>query len=127
MTFDEFYRLLTQALDEAVKTAEQQLHRKLPANSKVVLHGAGHRGDEMDSLAAAKILYLGNDRFYRIIDVAVIKVGKTENTIFVRASAHSPSTFDKTWNNPPGMGPFKQLVSQKIQVNESDTSASTSD
>jgi len=56
--------------------------------------------------------------YHRIIDVAVIKVSRNENTIFMRASDHTPSTFDKTWNNPPGSGPFKQLISQKIEFDE---------
>ena len=120
MTFKEFNRLFQGALQIAIKNAEEQLQRKLSENLKVVLHGAGHSGDLMDPLKAAEILYLGEEKFYRIIDVAVIKVGKHENTIFVRASSHTPSTFEKTWNDPPGSGPFKQLISLKIEIDESD-------
>ena len=120
MSFDEFYQLFQNALHTAIKNAEKQLHRKLPSGVKIVLHGAGHSGDLMDPLAAAKKVYIGEDRFYRIIDVSVIEVSirKKECTIFVRASSHAPSGFDQTWNNPPGNGPFKQLIAKEIKIED---------
>jgi len=116
MTFDEFYKLFQGELQKAIKNAEERLHKTLSPEVKIVLHGAGHFGDLMDTLTAAKELYIGEDRFYRIIDLAVIKVSKKETTIFVRASSHRPGTFDQTWNNPPGSGPFKQLIPKEIIV-----------
>ena len=68
--------------------------------------------------AAIHDLYLGTDRFYRIIDVAVIEVGKGHTTVFVRASDHKPASFEQTWNDPPGSGPFKQLIADSIKVSE---------
>jgi hypothetical protein len=118
MKFEEFYKLFQSALNIAIKNAEDQLQRALPSNLMVVLHGAGHSGDLMDSLTAAKALYLGETKFYRIIDVSVIKVSGSMCTLFVRASSHAPASFDKTWNNPPGSGPFKQLFSTKIEIED---------
>jgi hypothetical protein len=120
MPFEEFYKLFQNALQTAIKNAEEQLHRKIPTDVKILLHGAGYSGELMDLLAAAKKLYLGEEIFYKIIDVSVIKVSKLNTTLFVRASSHTPSTFDKTWNNPPGSGPFKQLISDKIEVENSE-------
>lgn len=117
MTFDEYNKLFQRELQAAIKNAEERLHRELPLEVKIVLHGAGHSGDLMDALTAARELYLGEDRFYRIIDLCVIKVSKKETTIFVRASSHTPGTFEQTWNNPAGNGPFKQLIPREI-VNE---------
>lgn len=116
MTFDEFIGLFQSALDTAIKNAERLLQRKLPQEMKIILHGAGHTGDVMDSLSAAKKLYLGEDRFYRIIDVSVIRLNPNAVTIFVRASSHTPGTFSETWNSPPGSGPFKQLIAKEIEI-----------
>jgi len=116
MTFEEFNKLFYEALHTALKNAEEQLQKKIPLNMEVALHGAGHSGELIDPLTAAKELYLGEEKFFRIIDVAVVKVSHNKTTIFVRASAHEPSTFDQTWNNPPGSGPFKQLLPTDIKV-----------
>jgi hypothetical protein len=116
MTFEEFNKLFHEALQSAVKNAEKQLHKKIPLNLEIILHGAGHSGDIVDPLVAAKELYLGENKFFRIIDVTVFKVSRNKTTMFVRASSHRPSTFNQTWNNPPGSGPFKQLIPMDIKV-----------
>jgi hypothetical protein len=36
-------------------------------------------------------------------------------TIFMRVSGHRPDTFAKTWNQPVGSGPFKQLLPEKME------------
>jgi hypothetical protein len=118
MSFEKFYGLFHNALLAAVKSAEEQLHRELPQKVKIELHGAGRSGDLVAPVIAAQQLYLGEEIFYRIIDVAVIKVSKTECTVFVRPSAHTPGAFNQTWNKPPGSGPFKQLFAEKIVVEE---------
>lgn len=120
MTFEEFNNLFQNALNIAIKNAEEQLHRKLPSNDvQIILHGAGYSGAILDPLTVAKNLYIGKDKFYRIIDVSVIKISSKLVTIFVRASSHSPGTFDQTWNDPPGSGPFKQLIAQEIEIEDS--------
>jgi hypothetical protein len=54
--------------------------------------------------------------FNPIIDVAVIKVSHDEVTVFVRPSGYAPRSFEETWNDPPGSGPFKQLLAGKIEL-----------
>lgn len=120
MTQDEFRNLFQDALMTAVENAEERLHRKLPKNIRIVLHGAGHSGTLMDPLAAADASYLGDNKFYRIIDVSVIKVSTELTTIFVRASSHTPGPFEQTWNTPLGSGPFKQLVAKEIEIEQHD-------
>jgi hypothetical protein len=67
---------------------------------------------------ATDALYLGEDLFYRIIDIAVIEVHSQVTLLFVRASGHAPTVFEHTWNDPPGSGPFKQLLAKTIKVFE---------
>jgi hypothetical protein len=118
MTFEEFNNLFVRALQTAVKNAEELLHRQIPSNLEIILHGAGHSGEVMNALAAAETLYLGEEKFFRIIDVSVFKVSRNKTTIFVRASSHAPSTMERTWNDPPGSGPFKQLIPTEIKVED---------
>jgi hypothetical protein len=120
MSFGEFYELFESALSIAVGNAEKRLHQRLPHEIIVELHGAGNTGKLMDPFQAAKVLYLGEDRYYRVIDIALIKVNKRESIVFVRASSHSPGTFAQTWNNPHGSGPFKQIMATEIEIEEAE-------
>lgn len=116
MTEQEFTQRFKKALEEAMQIAENQLHRNLPHQFRIRLHGANHSGDELEVDQVAKALYLGEESFYRIIDIAVVEVHSQYTVLFVRVSAHAPSSWERTWNNPPGNGPFKQLVSLNIKV-----------
>jgi hypothetical protein len=116
MTKEEFRGLFKDALEAAARNAEEQLGHTVPRSFRILLHGAGHPGDLMDPAAAVDALYLGEELFYRIIDLAVVKVGKHFTTVFVRASGHRPGPFEQTWNTPPGTGPFKQLIAEKIKI-----------
>ena len=117
MTREEFGRLLEVALDAAARNAEAALGQAVPRSFRIRLHGAGKQGERMvDVKTASDELYLGEDRFYRIIDVAVVEVSSDASTAFVRASSHPPGSFQETWNQPPGSGPFKQILAQKVTV-----------
>lgn len=116
MTLAEFNELFRQALEQAAKNAETRLSRAVPRDFTVHVYGAGYSGTTMSPEQASERLYLGPNRFYRIIDVAVTGVSGDRCTAFVRASGHQPSSFEDTWNEPPGSGPFKQLLAEKIDV-----------
>jgi hypothetical protein len=106
---DEFRRRFHEALEAAAEDAASRLGRPVSRQFRVLLHGAGHAGDIVAPEIALDALYLGPDRSYRIIDFGVVEVGNDFTTVFVRASAHRPMSYDQTWNVPPGSGPFKQL------------------
>lgn len=61
-------------------------------------------------------VYLGPDLYYLIIDLAVIRVSNESSTVFMRPSGHTPGPWSQTWNQPTGMGPFKQLLSDEIAL-----------
>jgi len=54
--------------------------------------------------------------FFRVINVAVRRVSKDAAVVFMGISGHAPTSFDQTWNQPPGSGPFKQVLSDEISV-----------
>ena len=116
MKKQEFQQLFENALELAAINAEKQLKRQVSRNFIILLYGGGYSGSLMTSLEVLDHLYLGEQRFYRIIDVAVVEVGSISSKVFLRISQHDPTNFGSTWNNPPGSGPFKQLVAESIHI-----------
>ncbi len=116
MNKDEFAALWRRALEQAASNADTALGFQVPRALTIRLRGAGPAEDELSPEAALERLYLGPDRFYRIVDVSVTEVTPERSIVFVRVSAHAPATFEKTWNEPRGMGPFKQLIAKAIKV-----------
>jgi hypothetical protein len=115
VTKDEFARRFGEALEVAAANAEARFRRPIPRNFRIELHGANHIRDLMEPAAAVDALYLDEDRFYVIIDLAVLGVGPSWTTVFTRVSGHAPGPWEKTWNDPPGSGPFKQLLSAELR------------
>ncbi|HEX6480111.1 MAG TPA: hypothetical protein VF043_14810 [Ktedonobacteraceae bacterium] len=117
MTKQEFQERFEAALEVAVQNAEHQLNRTLCRELHIRLYGANHSSDLLEVKQATHALYLGEDLFYRIVDIAVIESRPQATVLFVRASGHTPATFERTWD-PSGNGPFKQLLAKTIKVVE---------
>jgi hypothetical protein len=116
MTRQEFRKLFDQALDLAADNAAQKLKRPVSRNFEIEMHGPSDHSQLLSEDEAFKSLYLGPDRFYRVVDVSVIGVGNDVCRVFVRVSGHVPASLRETWNQPPGSGPFKQLLAQEIRA-----------
>ena len=113
----EFQKLFEDALEKAAWNAEEKLGCILPRNFVIKLYGPGHSsGTLMSVVSAVDVLYIDDRLFYRVIDVAVIEVSKEKTVVFTRVSGHAPSTFEKTWNDPYGSGPFKQIIAKDINI-----------
>jgi hypothetical protein len=113
MTKSEFRELFQRVLNVAADNAEAKMARPISRSFLIRLHAFGY-GDRLISVEeAVDKIYLGSDRFYRIIDVAIEEVLPKESVAFVRVSGHPPSTLSATWD-PAGSGPFKQIVLDKI-------------
>jgi hypothetical protein len=80
----------------------------------IELHAPTSGGELLSVDQAVDKIYLGDDKFYRIIDVAIQKVSRDKTIAFVRVSGHSPGAFSQTWD-PTDLGPFKQILSQTIE------------
>jgi len=118
MTKEEFRLLFERALEIATENAEKQVGWLVPRSFEIEMHGVGPHPKIMKKDDAFEAIYLGPDRFYRIIDVSVFRVSKDVSTVFIRISGHSPGSLNETWNQPPGSGPFKQLLATKVAVVE---------
>jgi hypothetical protein len=117
MNKDEFHSLFLRALNEAAENAEHILRRGVPHSFLIELHAPDPPGETLEVDRALDQLYLGGDRFYRIIDVAIRRVLPGKSVAFVRVSGHAPAPFSETWD-PSGLGPFKQVVPEKIEQSE---------
>lgn len=108
MDQSEFATAFARQVRLAVDTARQRLGRRLPDNIVIELHGSGQEAARMTVDEAAESLFLGADRFYRIIDLGVVGADEVTTRVFVRPSNHRPGVWSQTWD-PAGAGPFKQL------------------
>lgn len=113
MTKTEFRTMFLRALNIAADNAESKLVEPVPRSFLVELHGAGGSGRIVDPDEAVSRMYLGEDRFYRIIDLAVTQILPGETVVFTRVSGHPPAGFEDTFD-PPGLGPFKQILSEHV-------------
>jgi hypothetical protein len=118
MKFDEFKQLFLSALEIAADNAEKALGKKIPHTYEVILHCTGHSGDVLSVDEAAASLFIDENKFYAVIDVAVQQVSLNATRVFVRCSGHAPVPFEKTWNFSNGNGSFKQLFAQIREVDD---------
>src|SRR6266566_3292013 len=114
MTKNEFRGLFMRALRMAQEKAEAKLHTPIPHSFEIELHAPGSSGLIVTADEALDQIYLGSDRCYRIIDVAVKGLRPGGSIIFVRVSGHSPVEYGKTWD-PSHLGPFKQVIADTIE------------
>lgn len=115
MTRDAFKILFWSALETAADNAARILGRAVPRVFEIEMHGLAPAPRTLTVDQAFDEIYLEPERFYRVIDLAVLRVSGEVTTIFMRVSGHPPDTFEKTWNQPAGTGPFKQLLPDKIE------------
>lgn len=113
MIKSDFRQLFLSALTTAAENAEKKIAHAIPRSFVVELHAPDSPGLRVSFDEALVQLYLGDDRFYKIIDVGVKELLPRETIVFVRVSGHQPTGYDGTWD-PSGSGPFKQIVAAEL-------------
>jgi hypothetical protein len=114
MTKRGFRNLFLRALKTAAEIADVRLAARAPRSFLIELHSPTSAGEIMSVDEAMDKIYLGSDRFYRVIDVSVRKISSDQTIAFVRVSGHLPGPYSHTWD-PSHFGPFKQIFSQIIE------------
>jgi hypothetical protein len=114
MTKNEFRKLFLKALNSAADDAEARLAKPVPRSFVIELHAPRSPGKVLDVDKALDQLYLGNDRFYRVIDISIKAARPGKSVAFVRVSGHAPTGFARTWD-PSRLGPFKQMTAETIE------------
>jgi len=107
MNRSEFKSLFEQVIGEAIEKAKARVDETISPNVMIEIHGAGYTGDIISVAQAFDSIYLGDELYWRIIDVTVKRIEPHQTLVFVRVSGHKPTSFEETWNDPKGYGPFK--------------------
>ena len=110
----EFHELFLGALEAAAELAEGRLGCAIPRNYEIEFHGLGEMGGVISVDRAEGLLYLGSDKFFKIIDISIKKISKNRCIVFVRPSGHAAVQLGETWN-ADGFGPFKQIQASVIE------------
>lgn len=116
MTKEDFSALFLKCARQALADAQRRLGVPLSDDFEVELHGAGLSGEIVSRERAVELMYAGENLFYICIDIAVKAVIKGKAILFTRISGHEPSSFERTWNTPPGNGPFIIMEALNISV-----------
>jgi len=115
MTKAEFRNLFLRAMNAAAENAEARLARPVPRSFTIELHAPpSSPGQTVSVDRALDKIYLGHDRFYKVIDVAIRRRLPRKSVAYVRVSGHPPAPFSQTWD-PANLGPFKQIVAEEIE------------
>lgn len=114
MTKHKFRNLFLRALRSAAAVADERVGKRIPRSFLIELHAPTSAGEVVSVDEAVNRIYLGEDRFYRIVDIAIQKISFDRTVAFVRVSGHPPGPFSQTWD-PPRFGPFKQIFAQTIE------------
>jgi len=116
MDHNKFKDLFLSALEDAAKNAEDKFSITLPRNYLIEFHGLGRSGDLVSVETAADTLYLGEDVFFPLVDIAAKEMVQGITIIFLRISGYRPvKGIDNTWNEPDGSGPFNQIFIAKFK------------
>lgn len=113
MTKEIFKSLFQKALSTAAAKTESAANVTLPRDYMINLQAFGYSGPLLTCDQSIERLYINEDEFYRIIDVAIIGIHPEYSVAFVRVSGHAPGLFSATLN-PKELGPFNILVSEKL-------------
>lgn len=116
MTKERFRALFEHALEVAAQNAETRLGRPVPRRFVIEFHGLAPHSRMLTPDDAFGEIYLGPELFFRIIDIAVKSVTKEACVVFMAISGHAPGPLTQTWNQPPGNGPFKQVLSAEVKL-----------
>jgi hypothetical protein len=115
MTKKEFSALYEKALELAARNIELKYGQYIPRLFEIEFHGFSPTKRILTKESSLEEIYINENSFYRIIDVSVIKVHQLVITVFIKISGHAPGSFDRTWNDPQGYGPFKQILADHVE------------
>jgi hypothetical protein len=101
--------LLDQCIDMTLKTVQGEVAEPLPEQICLELATFGRSGRTSSLEEVLSLLYI-NGTFPRVVDIAIKGIARECTIIWIRPSGHAyVSDITDTWNQPPGMGPFKSI------------------
>jgi hypothetical protein len=116
MNRESFKKVFEEAIEKAILAQEEIQNRQLPRNFEVQFYGMDVSGEIIDVDLATDLLYIGEDEFVYLVDIAALGANSKVTRFFVRVSGYPPkATFEETYNDPPGSGPFKQVIEMQFR------------
>ena len=115
MNREAFKHLFETALEKAAQIAETEHHLTVPRDFVIEYPGWGSPPELIDVDMAVELMFTDENSLPRLVDVAITAVSPKRACAFVCVSGYPPvASFEKTYNTPPGSGPFKQIIAFKI-------------
>jgi len=97
--------LFQEAIQQALQLAGLSF---APSDAVVEFHGRPSPDRLISVDEALDFLWLSEDRFYLVVDVAAISGEESPPVLFVRPAGFEPGNYEDTWR-PSGVGPFKVM------------------
>jgi|ERR1051326_745276 hypothetical protein len=116
MNKEQFRALFLDKVSQILAKAQSRIGVPIASNFDIELHGGGIPGKKVPLDQALDTMYINEALFFPIIDIGVKAVTRGTPLIFVRISDFPPSPFSKTWNTPPGSGPFKEIEFMSVKI-----------
>ena len=110
MTKSAFTQLFLKALEDAAIQAEEAFDKTIPRTFEILVHSHG----VMSIDDALDYLWVDETHFYIVTTMFIAKMSQDVATAWVHHSGHAPGTWEQTWNEPPGMGPFHVVLPSKL-------------
>ncbi|MDQ6907303.1 MAG: hypothetical protein M3176_10780 [Chloroflexota bacterium] len=114
MSKNDFADLFRSALASAVRNTEQRLGKRLPGTLLIDMHTPRPPFDPMDVDTALDRLWVEEDRFRWVIDVAVVAYSVNSTFLFVRPSDHHSVPLERTMMYPDREAPFQQMIAATV-------------
>jgi hypothetical protein len=113
---NEFVELFRKHLELSAQIAENNIGHPISRNIGILRDSPFPNGRRISIEQAADELFISEMELFRIIDLAVVEVSPTTTWVWVRESGHKTTDISKTWNQPLGSGPFKEIVAKDIRI-----------
>ncbi len=119
MNAQQFRQVFDAALETAAKNVEEEYKVQVPRVFEIEFGGLGYQPSIIDVDEAFNRLYLGEDLYVAIVDTGVLEANHHVTRVWMNVPGYPPkSRFEDTWNQPPGTGPFKQVIVGLMNVND---------
>ncbi len=105
MDITEFTNLFDAALKLSLESAEKAQGCRMDTPTAFEVHAPNSSEELVGKQEAIKLIYIGENEFFKIIDISVIE-RDGQFVGFVRVSGHRPVSVEETYD-PSDLGPFK--------------------
>jgi hypothetical protein len=109
ITFETLCELLKRCINSTIDDVQEEIPDPLPRTLYLELAAFDRSGKDTSFEEVMSLLYI-DGTFPQVVDIGVKGITKGSTIIWIRPSSHTyVSNISDTWNQPPGMGPFKSI------------------